>query len=55
MNNDLNVIESNVEAIHNLRVESDRKRRRDHILIDKIAVFAGSTTSLYAHFIIYGV
>ncbi len=55
MNNDLNVIESNVEAIHKLRVESDRKRRRDHILIDEIAAFVGSTTSLYAHFFIYGV
>ncbi len=54
MNNDLNAIESNVEDIHNLRVESDRKRRRDHILIDEIAAFAGSTTSLYAHFFIYG-
>ena len=54
MRNTLHPIDVNVEAVHKMRIESDKGRRRDHIWIDAIVAFAGSTASLYVHLLIYG-
>lgn len=46
-------IDRNIEEIHKMRVESDKKRRRDYVWIDEAVAFAGSTNSLYAHLLVY--
>lgn len=47
-------IDRNIETIHSLRIEADQNRRLDQKFVDHVAVFAGSTNSIYYHIVFYG-
>ncbi len=49
------VIDTNIKAIHDIRQEADRNRRLDQKFIDTVVGFTGSTNSLYAHILVYGI
>ena len=49
------VVERNIKALINRKKENQQKRSLKEIIVDSIASFIGSITSVYIHFILFGI
>lgn len=51
----LKVVERNINALINRKKEDNNKRNYKERIIDSIAAFAGSITSVYVHILLFGI